>query len=163
MDELYQVCASFYCLRYGALFYVIPCGLAVDEAGVLQCLRAARPLYISIQLSMASWERLGIERSLKNSAHAGKDGNGALPANKRKLRVITVCFQAGPLGLKLKETKSCGGAVILTGFAKGPNDETLQAEASGVLSVGLLMLSVGQKCVFGRPFDEVLLIVLYLR
>lgn len=31
-------------------------------------------------------------------------------------------------GLKLKETKSCGGAVIITGFSRMPDGGYLQAE-----------------------------------
>jgi hypothetical protein len=65
------------------------------------------------------------------------------------------------IGLKLKETRACGGAVIITGFARGPpspsepGGQVLQAEASGKLFVGMLMLAVGGELVFGRPFDDV--------
>lgn len=49
-------------------------------------------------------------------------------ANYRKLKATRVVFVEGPLGLKLKETKSCGGAVIVTGFSRDANDNMLQAE-----------------------------------
>lgn len=61
----------------------------------------------------------------------------------------------------MKETRACGGAVIITGFARGAPTaaeaagEVLQAEASGKLFVGMLMLAVGDELVFGRPFDDV--------
>ena len=117
----------------------------VDEDGVLALLRGPRPLYISVRLSMAGWEKLGIHKSMlaKERTHAttGTAASGSqptalttpsagIPANKRKLRVVNVLFDAGPLGLKLKETKSCGGAVIITGFSASPNGEPLQAEKS---------------------------------
>ncbi len=59
------------------------------------------------------------------------------------------------IGLKLKETKSCGGAVIITGFSRDADNNMLQAEASGMLSVGMLMLSINGTVVFGRPFEDV--------
>ena len=85
---------------------------------------------------MNGWERLGIHKSLlakekstsTTSITVPTNSNSALPINKRKLRVISVVFQAGPLGLKLKETKSCGGAVIITGFSRSESDEPYQAE-----------------------------------
>jgi hypothetical protein len=117
----------------------------VDEDGVIALLRGTRPLYITVRLSMSGWERLGIYRSVvakeRGSVASAPSGVGtagavaaapsspsALPINKRKLRVVSVVFQAGPLGLKLKETKSCGGAVIITGFSRSDSDEPFQAE-----------------------------------
>jgi hypothetical protein len=80
-------------------------------------------------------------------------------------------------GLKLKETKSCGGAVIITGFSRSEAGEPFQAErtvrplpplswspplppslsplSQGLLSSGMVMLAVNGKMVFGRPFDDV--------
>ena len=94
------------------------------------------------------------------SSPSSLDGNNASestnpPVNKRKLKVVSVIFQEGPLGLRLKETRSCGGAVIITGFSRGEGDQLLQAEACGKLEIGMIMLSVGGEIVFGRPFDEV--------
>jgi hypothetical protein len=60
------------------------------------------------------------------------------------------------LGLKLKETRSCGGAVIITGFSRTADDQPLQAELIGTLRTGMVMLSVNDEVVFGRPFDEVM-------
>jgi hypothetical protein len=114
----------------------------VDEDGVLALLRGQRPLYIAVRLSMSCWERLGIHKSLiakeriaqsssaSSAAVAGAAGSSDIPVNKRKLRVVSVVFQTGPLGLKLKETKSCGGAVIITGFSASAAGEPLQAEKS---------------------------------
>lgn len=42
------------------------------------------------------------------------------------------------VGLKLKETKSCGGAVIITGFSRSETDEMYQAERT-VSSPSLLL------------------------
>jgi hypothetical protein len=147
----------------------------LDEHAVLQSLKGARPLYITIKLSMSAWERLGVHRSIlakeKGLAGAGTGagtGAGAIPSspssfasapaldNKRKLRVVKVRFDPGPLGLKLKETRSCGGAVIITGFSRATDDQPLQAERSGSLKIGMVMLSVNDEVVFGRPFDEVM-------
>ena len=106
----------------------------VDEDGVINLLRGQRPLYITVRLSMNGWERLGIHKSLlakeKNTtvSNIPTPTNSSLPINKRKLRVVSVVFEAGPLGLKLKETKSCGGAVIITGFSRSETDEPYQAE-----------------------------------
>ena len=49
-------------------------------------------------------------------------------SNYRKLKVVKVKFEEGSLGLKLKETKSCGGAVIITGFVRDKDNSLLQAE-----------------------------------
>jgi hypothetical protein len=127
----------------------------VNEDGVIALLRGARPLYITVRLSMNGWERLGIYRSVvakeKTSAGPMATASGAvttpaassssLPINKRKLRVVSVVFQSGPLGLKLKETKSCGGAVIVTGFSRSENDEPFQAERTVRLSLVLPSVS----------------------
>lgn len=115
----------------------------VDEDGVLALLRGQRPLYISVRLSMSGWERLGVHKSLQAKERLAQSAlsnstptasalssSTAMPANKRKLRVVSVVFQTGPLGLKLKETKSCGGAVIITGFSESSSGEPLQAEKS---------------------------------
>ena len=144
----------------------------VDEDGVLELLRGPRPLYISVRLSMSGWERLGIHKSLVakerstpqqggSSAPAPGSAGSVMPANKRKLRVVNVVFDVGPLGLKLKETKSCGGAVIVTGFSSGPSGEQLQAEKSGALAVGMVMLAVEGQVVFGRPFDDVSISIIF--
>lgn len=78
----------------------------VDEDGVINLLRGARPLYITVRLSMNGWERLGIYRSIvakeKSSAPvlpSATATNSSLPINKRKLRVVPVVFEAGPLGI----------------------------------------------------------------
>jgi hypothetical protein len=150
----------------------------VDEKAVLQSLKGARPLYITIKLSMSAWERLGVHRSIlakeKISLSGGGGGSGgstsglsprpsgsvaAAPANMRKLRVVKVQFAAGPLGLKLKETRSCGGAVIITGFSRTADDQPLQAELAGSLRTGMVMLSVSGEVVFGRPFEEVMQVI----
>jgi hypothetical protein len=67
------------------------------------------------------------------------------------------------LGLKLKETRSCGGAVIITGFSRGGENgaDILQAEASGRVESGMLMLTVAKTVVFGRKFDEVCIYINY--
>jgi hypothetical protein len=82
----------------------------VDEDGVINLLRGARPLYITVRLSMSGWERLGIYRSVVAKekttapvvavagAGAAPVSDSSLPINKRKLRVVSVVFQAGPLG-----------------------------------------------------------------
>ena len=147
----------------------------LDEKAVLQSLKGARPLYITIKLSMSAWERLGVHRSIlakeKNIQGGGGNGAGAgggggsvagstaAPANMRKLRVVKVRFVAGPLGLKLKETRSCGGAVIITGFSRTADDHPLQAEQAGTLRTGMVMLSVNGEVVFGRPFEEVMQVI----
>jgi len=143
----------------------------LDEEGVMQCLRGARPLYITVKLSMEGWERLGVHRSIlakekgtvthTSPAKSSSSGAGQVsaPANMRKLRVVTVTFAAGPLGLKLKETRSCGGAVIITGFSRGADDQLLQAEAAGSLKVGMLMLAVAGQVVFGKPFEDVMQVI----
>lgn len=97
---------------------------------------------------MNGWERLGIHKSLiakeKNvsASNIPTPTSSSLPINKRKLRVISVVFQAGPLGLKLKETKSCGGAVIITGFSRSESDEPYQAERTVRILVYLLLLLI---------------------
>jgi hypothetical protein len=78
----------------------------VNEDGVINLLRGARPLYITVRLSMNGWERLGIYRSVvakekttTGSVAAPAVGTASsLPINKRKLRVVSVVFQSGPLG-----------------------------------------------------------------
>ena len=140
----------------------------LDEKAVLQSLKGARPMYITIKLSMAAWERLGVHRSIlaKERGQTSVNGRGTKATgpsgplttrdNKRKLRVVRVQFGPGPLGLKLKETRSCGGAVIITGFSRTADDQPLQAELIGTLRTGMVMLSVNDEVVFGRPFDEVM-------
>jgi hypothetical protein len=147
----------------------------LDEKAVLQSLKGARPLYVTIKLSMSAWERLGVHRSImaKEKVLLGGGGGGGgstallpavaatarAPANMRKLRVVRVRFAAGPLGLKLKETRSCGGAVIITGFSRTADDAPLQAELAGSLRTGMVMLSVNGEVVFGRPFEEVMHVI----
>ena len=143
----------------------------LDENAVLQSLKGSRPLYVTIKLSMASWERLGVHRSIlaKEKTNVGTVDlrNGTLraassssaPANMRKLRVVKVSFGPGPLGLKLKETRSCGGAVIITGFSKTAEGGALQAELMGSLKIGMVMLSINGEVVFGRPFESVMQVI----
>ena len=80
-------------------------------------------------------------------------------SNYRKLKVVRVKFVEGPLGLKLKETKSCGGAVIITGFVRDKDNSLLQAEQMGVLEVGMIMLAIEKTVVFGHPFETVMDII----
>lgn len=79
----------------------------VNEDGVINLLRGSRPLYITVRLSMNGWERLGIYRSIiAKEKSTGPVASVApavgtvssLPINKRKLRVVSVVFQSGPLG-----------------------------------------------------------------
>ena len=75
----------------------------VNEDGVINLLRGSRPLYITVRLSMNGWERLGIYRSIvakeKSTGPTPAVGTASsLPINKRKLRVVSVVFQSGPLG-----------------------------------------------------------------
>jgi hypothetical protein len=51
--------------------------------------------------------------------------------------------------------------VIITGFSRDADNNMLQAEASGMLSVGMLMLSINGTVVFGRPFEDVSRIAVY--
>ena len=76
--------------------------------------------------------------------------------SRRALRAHMVEFGEGSLGLKLKDTKSCGGAIIITAFTRGPKDELLQAEAAGVLNVGMIMLSINNQICFGQPCEDVM-------
>lgn len=149
----------------------------LEEDGVLTLLRGARPLFISIRLDRRTWVAMGQSKQrLKDvenqkirssiSINGAKilrssASEGDLQAQKRRLKVVSVQFEQGSLGLKLKETRSCGGAVIITGFARGGDDQStiLQAEASGKLFVGMLMLTVAGEVVFGRPFDEIMTVV----
>lgn len=102
------------------------------------------------------------EQQARTSVQASKEA--AAPTRRkskagqyRKLKVVKVSFGEGSLGLKLKETKSCGGAVIITGFARDKEtDAKLQAELLGVLEPGMLMLAIGDEVVFGKPFDVVM-------
>jgi len=67
----------------------------------------------------------------------------------RKLKVVKVSFGEGSLGLKLKETKSCGGAVIITGFAREKDtDAKLQAELLVGLFFSLLSSIVNYSIVY---------------
>jgi hypothetical protein len=70
-------------------------------------------------------------------------------AKRRRLPAVCINFQDGSLGMKrplhnvyafcitamilaglrLRESKSCGGATIVSGYARGSNGEILQAEA----------------------------------
>lgn len=63
---------------------------------------------------------------------------GAVATNnkqhRRKLPVTKAVFGAGPLGLKLRESKSCGGAVIVSGFSRSETGELLQAELLVILN-----------------------------
>lgn len=150
----------------------------LNEDGVLALLRGPRPLFVTIRLERRTWVAMGMSKqrvkdaeNQKLRATAGANAitiNGAKllrnqgsEPHKRKLKVVKVRFEEGSLGLKLKETRSCGGAVIITGFARGGDtqDIILQAEASGRLFVGMLMLSVAGEVVFGRPFDEIMAVV----
>lgn len=150
----------------------------LDEEGVLGLLRGARPIFITIRLERRTWVAMGQSKqrtktaeNMKNTRAISINGakilrsnsssSGDLEGQKRRLKVVSVTFEQGSLGLKLKEARSCGGAVIITGFVRGGDDQDviLQAEASGKLFAGMLMLTVAGEVVFGRPFDEIMAIV----
>jgi hypothetical protein len=157
----------------------------LEEEGVLALLKGARPLFITIRLERRTWVAMGQSKQRVKDAEnqklraaaanagtvtingaklltsRGSSSTGDLQAHKRRLKVVKVQFNEGSLGLKLKETRSCGGAVIITGFARSGDSQevVLQAEASGRLFVGMLMLSVAGEVVFGRPFDEIMAVV----
>lgn len=50
------------------------------------------------RLSLSGWERLGIHRSMQNKAAAPSTPSANTPLNKRRLRVIRITFNEGPLG-----------------------------------------------------------------
>ena len=90
-------------------------------------------------------------------------------------------------GLKLRESKSCGGAVIVSGYGRGQQNEILQAErlvslllcgqcvgnvclvchladslhcvciVQGGIHPDMIMLAIGEEITFGRSFDEVII------
>ena len=148
----------------------------LEENGVLALLRGSRPLFITIRLERRTWVAMGVSKQRTKDAENQKSrpttggsklirtrslSGGDMHGRKRRLKVVKVTFGEGSLGLKLKETRSCGGAVIITGFARGgeSQDVILQAEACGRLFVGMLMLSVSGEVVFGRPFDAIMSVV----
>jgi hypothetical protein len=154
--------------------------LALDEEQLMALLKnPKRPLMITFRLSDDVYNALRAEHAetvtklRKGSAKVGsskinasvkaKPAMSQLQTSKyRKLKVTRVSFVDGPLGLKLKETKSCGGAVIITGFVRpeGVNAGTkLQAETLGVLEPGMIMLGVENTVVFGQPFEKVMEII----
>lgn len=101
------------------------------------------------QLSPASPAPIAV--SPASAPHHGKQDQ---QRRKRPLMVVKVQFGEGALGLKLKENRSCGGAVIVTGFARDDSGNMLQAEASGRVKEGMIMLSVGGQLTFGRSFEQ---------
>lgn len=94
-----------------------------------------------------------------SDAKIAKTSGGKRSRHRRKLKVTKAVFGEGALGLKLKETKSCGGAVIITGFAVDKDGGMLQAEKLGVLETGMIMLAVEGTVVFGKPFEKVMEII----
>lgn len=140
-----------------------------DQRRVAALLSGSRPLYLQVRLSDAGYAM--VKAKMRDTAAA--EASAGLMQRKqttRKLKVVKADFVAGPIGLKLKETRSCGGAVIVTGFARD-GDALLQAEAMGTLQVGFLMLSVAgagpadkETVVFGMKFEDVMgLIKVYAR
>ncbi len=115
---------------------------------ILQTLKGPRPLAIGLRLSKSGHE---LRKRMRERGLAVDT-----KPSRRALRAYMVEFGDGSLGLKLKDTKSCGGAIIITAFTRGPNDELLQAEAAGVLNVGMIMLSINNQICFGQPCDEVM-------
>ena len=115
---------------------------------ILQTLKGPRPLAIGLRLSKSGHE---LRKRMRERGLAVDT-----KPSRRALRAYMVEFGDGSLGLKLKDTKSCGGAIIITAFTRGPNDELLQAEAAGVLNVGMIMLSINNHICFGQPCDEVM-------
>lgn len=115
---------------------------------ILQTLKGPRPLAIGLRLSKNGHE---LRKRMRERGVAADS-----KPSRRALRAYMVEFGEGSLGLKLKDTKSCGGAIIITAFTRGPNDELLQAEAAGVLTVGMIMLSINNHVCFGQPCEEVM-------
>ncbi len=133
-----------------------------DHDTILRLVETApRPLILGVRLSDTSHAKLK-ERKNKRS--------NKRKASQRKLEVAKIEFAQGSLGLKLKETKSCGGAIIVTGFSEAVDGTKLQAEMSGRIKIGDLILAVGpyknekdgtfvEKVAFGRSFQDTMEIV----
>ena len=118
---------------------------------ILAILKGDRPLVISIRLSDNGYQAL-------KAYHAKQKADELAEIEKHvtsPLQAVRVTFNEGPLGIRLKDTGSCGGACIITGFVKGDGGEVLQAERSGKLSTGMILLGINNEIVFGRPLEEV--------
>ena len=81
------------------------------------------------QAPMASYGAYYSNNSNKVSRDASSPTTsaGAKPS-RRRLPAVGILFEPGSLGLRLRESKSCGGATIVSGYARGTNNELLQAE-----------------------------------
>lgn len=97
-----------------------------------------RPAFVSIRLSDEGSARLSKIRA------------------EQLLTIYGSTFIDGSLGLKLKESKGCGGCVMVAGYARGSDGEILQAEMNNSKAVkpGMLLCGVGDAVLFGRSFDD---------
>jgi hypothetical protein len=117
---------------------------------VYELLSNRRPLFICVKLSEAEYASLqrhtaSVERAAEEEAR----------------KYFKVTFQTGPMGMVLEEFPSTSQrpVVVLKEFSRGSGNVVLQAEASGKIQRGCVLLAIDGQVLLGRSLAEIQLAV----
>ena len=116
---------------------------------IYELLSNRRPLFLSIKLSDAGFEKL--------RRHTEDIGNAA---EEEASKYAYVTFQNGPLGIVLVELDGPPQMVMLRSFSRGERDTLLQAEASGKIAPGFVLLAINGQVLLGKNLAEIQIIIM---
>ena len=114
---------------------------------VYELLSNRRPLFLCMKLAETEYSSL-----LRHTETVEK------AAEEEARKYFKVTFQTGPMGIVLEEMPSQlrqRPVVVLKAFSRGNGNSVLQAEASGKIQPGCVLLAIEGQVLLGRSLAEI--------